>query len=153
MSAMTAMSAIHPVSLSHTADSILPTLPSTAFLRPLKTNNLAISPTMARELLISSSYRTRTDGPVRGGESKQRPGLDHGRGLKILARQASHHRDSGRTSIIRGGSMKRLLLVSLTGFVVGMLLTGCGGNGKPPVQVTGTPVMLQTGDAVNDQIA
>src|SRR5262249_45652751 len=71
MSAMTAMSAIHPVSLPHTADSILPTLLSTAFLRPLKTNNLAISPTMARELLISSSYRTRTDGPVRGGESER----------------------------------------------------------------------------------
>lgn len=49
--------------------------------------------------------------------------------------------------------MKRLLLISLTGLVVGLLLTGCGGTPKPPVQVTGTTVMLQTGDAANDQIA
>lgn len=50
--------------------------------------------------------------------------------------------------------MKRLLLTSLTGLAMALLQTGCGGGGsKPPVQVTGTPVMLQTGDAVNDQIA
>jgi len=50
--------------------------------------------------------------------------------------------------------MKRLLLTSLTGLAIALLQTGCGGgSSKPPVQVTGTPVMLQTGDAVNDQIA
>jgi Domain of unknown function (DUF5666) len=49
--------------------------------------------------------------------------------------------------------MKRLLSFSLTGFVAALLLIGCGGGSKPPVQVTGTMVTLQTGDAVNDQIA
>jgi hypothetical protein len=50
--------------------------------------------------------------------------------------------------------LKRQLVIPLTGLVfVALLLTGCGGASKPSVQVTGTSVMLQTGDAPNDQIA
>jgi len=49
--------------------------------------------------------------------------------------------------------MKRLSLFSLTILVGTLLLTGCGGGGRAPVQVMGTSVALQTRDAVNDQIA
>src|SRR6516165_12815057 len=51
--------------------------------------------------------------------------------------------------------MKRHFLLLWVSFVIALALTGCGGggNGKNQVQLTGTPVMLQTGDAVNDQIA
>jgi|SRR5215472_1283298 len=48
--------------------------------------------------------------------------------------------------------MKRLSLFSSTILVGTLLLTGCGGGGNTPVQVTGTSVALQTRDAVNDQI-
>jgi hypothetical protein len=34
-----------------------------------------------------------------------------------------------------------------------LYLSGCGGTSQNPVQLTGTPMTLQTGDAVNDQIA
>src|SRR5215813_13450340 len=50
--------------------------------------------------------------------------------------------------------MKRVNLLLWVSFAIVLALTGCGGgNTKNPVQLTGTPVMLQTGDAVNDQIA
>jgi len=51
--------------------------------------------------------------------------------------------------------MKRFLLLLWFSFAIALALTGCGGgsNSKNTVQLTGTPVMLQTGDAVNDQIA
>ncbi|HKF19917.1 MAG TPA: DUF5666 domain-containing protein [Candidatus Angelobacter sp.] len=51
--------------------------------------------------------------------------------------------------------MKRFSLLLWVCFAVTLALTGCGGgsNSKNAVQLTGTPVMLQTGDAVNDQIA
>src|SRR5262245_57213 len=50
--------------------------------------------------------------------------------------------------------MKRFFLLLWVSFAIALALTGCGGsNGKNPVQLTGTTVMLQTGDAVNDQIA
>src|SRR5262249_47542163 len=53
-----------------------------------------------------------------------------------------------------GGKMKRVSLLLWVSFAIMLALTGCGGgNPKNPVQLTGTPVMLQTGDAVNDQIA
>jgi hypothetical protein len=52
--------------------------------------------------------------------------------------------------------MKRFSLLLWVSFAITLALTGCGGGGsnsKIPVQLTGTAVMLQTGDAVNDQIA
>jgi len=50
--------------------------------------------------------------------------------------------------------MKRVSLLLWVSFAIMLALTGCGGgNPKNPIQLTGTPVMLQTGDAVNDQIA
>ena len=51
--------------------------------------------------------------------------------------------------------MRRFVLLLWVCFAVTLALTGCGGgsNSKNAVQLTGTPVMLQTGDAVNDQIA
>jgi hypothetical protein len=51
--------------------------------------------------------------------------------------------------------MKRFSLLLWVSFAITLALTGCGGgsNSKIPVQLTGTAVMLQTGDAVNDQIA
>jgi Domain of unknown function (DUF5666) len=52
--------------------------------------------------------------------------------------------------------MKRFSLLLCVCFAITLALTGCGGGGsnsKIPVQLTGTAVMLQTGDAVNDQIA
>jgi hypothetical protein len=51
--------------------------------------------------------------------------------------------------------MKRVFLfLFISGFVVALTLTGCGGGGqqKPVVQTTGTALTLQTGDAANDQI-
>ncbi len=50
--------------------------------------------------------------------------------------------------------MKRFVLLLWISFAMTLAFTGCGGsNGKNQVQLTGTTVMLQTGDAVNDQIA
>src|SRR5258708_17025471 len=51
-----------------------------------------------------------------------------------------------------GGPMKRLLLFSLIALAFILLVLGCGDARKNPVQMTGTMTMLQTGDAVNDQI-
>ncbi len=48
--------------------------------------------------------------------------------------------------------MKRLLLFSLIALAFILLVLGCGDARKNPVQMTGTMTMLQTGDAVNDQI-
>jgi hypothetical protein len=50
--------------------------------------------------------------------------------------------------------MKRFFLFLWLGFAITLALIGCGGgSNKMPVQTTGTMVTLQTGDAVNDQIA
>ena len=47
----------------------------------------------------------------------------------------------------------RAFLSPFVVFAVLLLLSGCGNsNPNHPVQVTGTSVMLQTGDAINDQI-
>jgi Domain of unknown function (DUF5666) len=47
----------------------------------------------------------------------------------------------------------RAFLSPFVVFAVLLLLSGCGNsNRNNPVQVTGTSVMLQTGDAINDQI-
>ena len=48
--------------------------------------------------------------------------------------------------------MKRLFLFSVLGSMV-LYLAACGGSGNNSVQLTGTPLTLQTGDALNDQIA
>lgn len=48
--------------------------------------------------------------------------------------------------------MKRVFLLFLISSMC-LYLAGCGGSGNGPVQLTGTPMTLQTGDAVNDQIA
>jgi hypothetical protein len=49
--------------------------------------------------------------------------------------------------------MKRLFVFPLMSLVF-LYLAGCGGgSGNNAVQTTGTPITLQTGDAVNDQIA
>jgi hypothetical protein len=47
--------------------------------------------------------------------------------------------------------MKRFLYTLIT--LTFVYLVGCGSSGNGPVQLTGTPMTLQTGDAVNDQIA
>jgi len=48
--------------------------------------------------------------------------------------------------------MKRLFLFPLIALASILLVIGCGDAKKNPVQMTGTMTMLQTGDAVNDQI-
>lgn len=48
--------------------------------------------------------------------------------------------------------MKRFFLFPFITLML-LYLAGCGGSGNGPVQSTGTPVTLQTGDAANDQIA
>lgn len=48
--------------------------------------------------------------------------------------------------------MKRFFLFSVLGSMV-LYLAACGGSGNNSFQNTGTPLMLQTGDALNDQIA
>ncbi|HWY71614.1 MAG TPA: DUF5666 domain-containing protein [Terriglobales bacterium] len=48
--------------------------------------------------------------------------------------------------------MKRAFLFVLISLMF-VYLSGCGGSGNGPVQMTGTPMTLQTGDAVNDHIA
>ena len=48
--------------------------------------------------------------------------------------------------------MKRVFLFSLITLMF-VYLAACGGSGNGPVQLTGTPMTLQTGDAANDQIA
>lgn len=50
--------------------------------------------------------------------------------------------------------MKRVFLFTLLSVVFALLLTGCGGGGTKNVVSTGAgQVVVQTGDAVNDQIA
>jgi Domain of unknown function (DUF5666) len=49
--------------------------------------------------------------------------------------------------------MKRVFLFLLISLALALIVGGCGGGTKNQVQLTGTPVMLQTGDATNDQIA
>ena len=46
--------------------------------------------------------------------------------------------------------MKREFLFVLISSMF-LYLAGCGGSGNGPVQLTGTPMTLQTGDALNDQ--
>jgi hypothetical protein len=48
--------------------------------------------------------------------------------------------------------MKRSFVFSLIVLALTLLVIGCGSAGMTPVQMTGTMAMLQTGDAVNDQI-
>ena len=48
--------------------------------------------------------------------------------------------------------MKRLFLLSVVSSMV-LYLAACGGSGNNSVQLTGTALTLQTGDALNDQIA
>jgi hypothetical protein len=51
-------------------------------------------------------------------------------------------------------SMRLFLSLTTAALALVLLAAGCGGSkGMNQVQLTGTPVMLQTGDAVNDQIA
>jgi hypothetical protein len=49
--------------------------------------------------------------------------------------------------------MKRVYLFTLLCVVFALLLTGCGGGSKSQVSTGAGQVVLQTGDAVNDQIA
>ncbi len=50
--------------------------------------------------------------------------------------------------------MKRVFLFTLLSVVFALLLTGCGGGGSNPVTTAGAGnATIQTGDAVNDQIA
>ena len=49
--------------------------------------------------------------------------------------------------------MKRVYLFTLLCVVFALLLTGCGGGSKTQVSTGAGQVVLQTGDAVNDQIA
>jgi hypothetical protein len=49
--------------------------------------------------------------------------------------------------------MKRVYLFTLLCVVFALLLTGCGGGSTPIVSTGAGQVVLQTGDAVNDQIA
>ena len=50
--------------------------------------------------------------------------------------------------------MKRVFLFTLLSVVFALLLTGCGGGGSNPVVTAGAGnATIQTGDAVNDQIA
>lgn len=49
--------------------------------------------------------------------------------------------------------MKRVYLFTLLCVVFALLLTGCGGGSKNQVSTGAGQVVLQTGDAVNDQIA
>jgi hypothetical protein len=48
--------------------------------------------------------------------------------------------------------MKRVLFATLLSVLV-LAFAGCSGSGKMPVQMTGTAVTLQAGDATNDQVA
>src|SRR5690242_14485075 len=57
-------------------------------------------------------------------------------------------------NFILGGPMKRVFLFTLLSVVFALLLTGCGGGGTTNVVSTGAgQIVVQTGDAVNDQIA
>src|SRR5262249_4086872 len=58
---------------------------------------------------------------------------------------------NARTTI-SWGSCAVALAILITIFALLLAATGCGGGSKPPVQMTGTSVGLQTRDAVNDQI-
>jgi predicted small secreted protein len=49
--------------------------------------------------------------------------------------------------------MKRVFLFTLLSVLFALLLTGCGGGNTPVVSTGAGKVVLQTGDAVNDQIA
>jgi hypothetical protein len=49
--------------------------------------------------------------------------------------------------------MKRVYLFTLLCVVFALLLTGCGGGSTPIVSTGAGQIVLQTGDAVNDQIA
>src|SRR5476649_568062 len=50
--------------------------------------------------------------------------------------------------------MKRVFLFTLLSVVFALLLTGCGGGSQPNVVSAGAgQLIVQTGDAVNDQIA
>jgi hypothetical protein len=49
--------------------------------------------------------------------------------------------------------MKRVFLFTLLSVVFALLLTGCGGGSKPIVSTGAGQIVVQTGDAVNDQIA
>jgi len=49
--------------------------------------------------------------------------------------------------------MKRVFLFTLLSVVFALLLTGCGGGSKNIVSTGAGQVVVQTGDAVNDQIA
>jgi hypothetical protein len=49
--------------------------------------------------------------------------------------------------------MKRVFLFTLLSVVFALLLTGCGGGSTPVVSTGAGKVVVQTGDAVNDQIA
>jgi Domain of unknown function (DUF5666) len=53
-----------------------------------------------------------------------------------------------------GGPMKRVFLFTLLSVVFALLLTGCGGGGQNNITTAGAGnATIQTGDAVNDQIA
>src|SRR6476659_3931012 len=49
--------------------------------------------------------------------------------------------------------MKRVFLFTLLSVLFALLLKGCGGGSTPVVSTGAGKVVLQTGDAVNDQIA
>src|ERR1051326_963404 len=49
--------------------------------------------------------------------------------------------------------MKRVFLFTLLSVVFALLLTGCGGGGNNAVTAGAGNATIQTGDAVNDQIA
>src|SRR5262249_40462761 len=52
-----------------------------------------------------------------------------------------------------GGPMRRVFLFTLLSVVFALLLTGCGGGNNNTVTASAGNATIQTGDAVNDQIA
>jgi hypothetical protein len=92
------------------------------------------------------------DGHVQGSDTMMGPPLYQRavRSTLVLQRHSiEFHRE-----LNLGGPMKRVFLFTLLSVVFALLLTGCGGGNNTTTTTAGAGnATIQTGDAVNDQIA